>query len=32
MPWIWVVAAGAFVLGLNLGVFFMGMLAASRSE
>jgi hypothetical protein len=32
MPWIWLVAAGAFVLGVNLGVVFMGMLAAARPE
>ena len=32
MPWMWVVATEAFVLGLNLGVLFMGMLAAARPE
>lgn len=32
MPWMWVVATGAFVLGLNLGVLFMGILAATRSD
>jgi|MudIll2142460700_1097286.scaffolds.fasta_scaffold63650_3 uncharacterized membrane-anchored protein YhcB (DUF1043 family) len=32
MPWMWVVAAAAFVLGVNLGVVFMGMLAADRRD
>jgi hypothetical protein len=32
MPWMWVVATGAFVLGLNLGVLFMGMLTAARPD
>jgi hypothetical protein len=32
MTWIWMAIAGAFLLGMNLGLILMGMLAAARQE
>jgi hypothetical protein len=32
MPWSWMVSIGAFVLGMNLGVLLMGVLAAARRD
>ncbi len=30
MSWIWLAVAGAFLLGMSLGVLLMGILAAGR--
>jgi hypothetical protein len=32
MSWTWMATAGAFLLGMNLGILLMGMLAAGRHE
>ena len=32
MPWNWMILIGAFILGMNLGVVLMGVLAADRRE
>jgi hypothetical protein len=32
MSWIWMAVAGAFLLGMNLGVLLMGILAAGPQE
>lgn len=32
MSWTWMAVAGAFLLGMNLGVLLMGILAAGRQE
>ena len=32
MSWIWMVVIGAFLLGMNLGVLLMGILAVGHQE
>jgi hypothetical protein len=32
MPWNWMILIGAFILGMNLGVVLMGVLAANRRD
>lgn len=32
MSWIWMAVVGAFLLGMNLGLLLMGMLAAGHQE
>lgn len=32
MPWMWVIATAAFVLGVNLGLVVMGVLVAGRRD
>jgi hypothetical protein len=32
MSWMWMTVAGAFLLGMNLGILLMGILTAGRQE
>lgn len=32
MPWNWMVVIGAFILGMNLGIVLMGVLAGGRRD